>query len=105
MHVATQWKTRPLSPEQTIRMMGVWASLQAAEASMTHSEQTCQFFRADGSGGFNVFRTVDAAAADAFRLEWMLALGEFLEIESSIVMTLDEALPSIMKAVEHISAG
>jgi hypothetical protein len=105
MHVAFNWKTRPLSPEQTTRMMRVWASMQAAEASMTHTEQVCQFFRADGSGGFSVSRIIEADAAAAFSLEWTLAMTEFLEMESTIVTTLDEALPSIMKAVERMTTA
>ena len=107
MLIATTWKTRPLNPEQVNRMMTVWGKLQAAEAASTVIEPVCQYFYADGSGGFSVARVKDteAAGGSAFGLEWMMSLSEFLDAKSEIVMELDHALPSIMAAVGHVNGA
>lgn len=103
MLVCTAWKARQLSPEQSKRMMETWAKTEAAQAENPSMERVCWFIFGDGSGGFTVNKVTDAEAAVAFGLELSLALGEFLEFDSKIVLDLDSAMPAIMKGMEHIS--
>jgi hypothetical protein len=103
MLVCTTWKSRPLSPEQTNRMMDTWGKLEAQLAESTGSERLCWYINADGSGGLTVSKVDDADAGAALQLEQSLALGEFLEIESKIVLDLDTAMPAITAAVGRIS--
>jgi len=100
MLMCTTWKNRPISPEQTQRMMAIWAQL---EAETDASERLCWFQFGDGSGGFQVVRVADEAAAMASGLEASLALGEFLELESRPVLDLESAMPAIVAAVARIS--
>jgi hypothetical protein len=57
----------------------------------------------DGSGGFTVNKVNDAEAANAFGLEISLALGDFIDLDSKIVLDLDSAMPAIMKAVSRLN--
>ena len=59
---------------------------------------------ADGSGGMTVSRVADGDAAIALMLESSLALGEFLELDSKIVLDLDAAMTPITNAMELVSA-
>ena len=104
MHELVTWKTRPLSPEQTTRMMGAWAAMQASEAQQQHADVICRYFHADGSGGFTVANIIDPIADASWLLEWSLVLKEFFEMDRKIVLTLDEALPAMMAAVGRITA-
>jgi hypothetical protein len=45
----------------------------------------------------------DADAAMAARLESTLALGEFLEFETRVVLDLETAMPAITAAMERIN--
>jgi hypothetical protein len=103
MLVCTSWKQRPLSPEQVNRMMSSWGKLEAAQAENATIERLCWYISSDGSGGFTVNKIADSESAVAFELETSLALGEFLELESKIVLDLDTALPAILKGVERIN--
>jgi hypothetical protein len=104
MLVCTTWKGRPLSPEQGQRMMNVWAKTEAREAESGSSERLCWYLSADGTGGVTVSRVIDEAAATALQLETCLALGEFLELESKVVLDMETAMPSIIAGLEHNSA-
>jgi hypothetical protein len=104
MIVATTWKSRPLSPEQTNRMMAAWGKLEAAAAEDTNANRLCWYLNVDGSGGLTVSEVTDADAAAALQLETALVLGEFLEIDTNIVLDLDTAMPAIEKAVAAINA-
>lgn len=95
MFVCTTWKARPLSPDQAQRMMETWAKTEAKDAENPASERICWFIAADGSGGLTVSRVSDADAAAVWQLEVSLALGEFIELESKIVLDLDAAMPAI----------
>ncbi|MFZ4519590.1 MAG: hypothetical protein ACOYOP_14465 [Microthrixaceae bacterium] len=95
MYVCTTWKARPLSPDQAQRMMEVWAKTEAREAENPSSERVCWFIAADGSGGLTVSKVDDPGAAAASMLEISLALGEFIELDSNIVLDLDDAMPAI----------
>jgi hypothetical protein len=101
MLVCTTWKARPLSPEQGNRMMQVWGKIEAAAAENPSVERLCWYIFGDGSGGITVSKAVDVEAANAFGLEISLALGEFLEFDSKIVLDLESAMPAILKAVEY----
>lgn len=101
MYVCTTWKARPLSPEQGQRMMEIWGKTEAREAENPSSERICWFINADGSGGMTVSKFVDAEAAIAAGLETSLALSEFIELDSRIVLDLDEAMPAILKGMEY----
>ena len=46
---------------------------------------------------------IDSAAAAALNLEAAPALGEFLELDSRIVLDLETAMPAILKGVEHMN--
>jgi hypothetical protein len=43
-------------------------------------------------------------SAAALNLETALALGEFLELDSRIVLDMETAMPAILKGVEHINS-
>lgn len=104
MYICTTWKTRPLTPEQTNRMMATWGKQEAAAAANPSSERVCWFISVDGTSGVTIDKVKDAEAAIAAGLTQSLALGEFLELTSSIVLDLEGAMPSIMAAVEQINA-
>ena len=104
MLVCTTWKARPLSPEQSERMMAVWGKTEAKEAEGSSAERLCWYINADGSGGVTVSRVADAESAISLMLETSLALGEFIELDSRIVMDLDAAMGPITNAMELISA-
>ncbi len=103
MLLLTSWKGRPLSPEQSNRMMQVWGKIEAAMAENPNVERLCWYITSDGSGGVTVTKSADADAANAFELETSLALSEFLEFESKVVLDLDTAMGPILKAMEHIN--
>ena len=103
MLLCTTWKARPLSPEQTARMMDTWAKLEADTAERPGLERLCWYLYADGSGGFTVSEASDEAVASAFGLETTLALGEFLEFDTKIVYDMDAAMPAITAAVSRIN--
>jgi hypothetical protein len=103
MLVCTSWKARQLSPEQANRMMQVWSKVEAAEAENTSVERVCWYLNSDGSGGFTVNKVTDADAAAAFELEVSLALSEFLELQSNIVLDLETAMPAIEKGMARIN--
>ena len=105
MLINTTWKTRPLTPAQSNTMMARWAKLEADEAASPTSERISWYMNVDGSGGSSVGRVLDEAAAAAFGLELSLALSEFLEFDSKIVMELDDAMPVIMRAMERVNVG
>lgn len=98
MLLCTTWKARPLSPDQIDRMMTVWGKIEADTAENPNVERLCWYMYGDGSGGFTVSKVADDAA-DTQALEFSLALGEFLEIDSRPVFDLDSAMPAIMGAI------
>ena len=59
MLMCTAWKSRPLSPEQTDRMMATWGKIEADQAASASVERVCWFISADGAGGLAVNRVVD----------------------------------------------
>lgn len=103
MLVCTTWKARPLSPEQTQRMMDTWAKTEAREAESSAAKRLCWYISGDGSSGVTVSEVADADAAAALGLETSLALGEFIELESKIVLDLDAAMGPITAAVAYAS--
>jgi hypothetical protein len=104
MLVATTWKGRPLSPEQAQRMMNVWAKTEAREAETGASERLCWYLAADGSSGVTVSRVIDEEAATALQLETCLALSEFIELESKVVLDMETAMPAIISGLDYASA-
>jgi hypothetical protein len=84
--------------------MEIWGKAEADMAASSNLERVCWFMFADGSGGFQVIKTHDVEAANAFGLELSLALGEFLEFDSKVVLDLETAMPAILKAVERSKA-
>ena len=103
MLIATTWKSRPLTAAQANRMMEVWAKLEARTAEDPSVERLCWYIAADGSSGVSVEKVNDADAAAAFGLEVCLALNEFLELESKIVLDMETAMPAILKSMEHVN--
>jgi hypothetical protein len=104
MLICTSWKARPLSAEQANRLMEIWGKIEADSAQNPSVERVCWYIFGDGSGGFTVSRAVDIEAANAFGLEISLALADFLELDSRIVLDLESALPAIQKGVERLNA-
>ena len=98
MIIATTWKSRPISPEQFNRLMTVWGKLEEKIAKDKSSERLCWYLNADGSGGVTVDRVDDETTAAALQLELGLSLGEFIDIDSKIVLDMDSAMPSIIAA-------
>ncbi len=103
MYICTTWKNRPLTPEQTNRMMATWGRQEAGQAADAASERVCWFINADGSGGLTVVKVNDADAAMAQGLVQSLALSEFLELRSEIVLDLETAMPAIIAGVEQVN--
>ncbi len=103
MLVCTSWKSRPLAPDQTHRMMETWAKIEADTEAQPGLERQCWYLFSDGSGGFTVTKANDESIASAFGLETSLALGEFLELDTKIVYDMDAAMPAITNAVARIS--
>jgi len=103
MLVCTTWKARPLSPEQSNRMMATWGKIEAESEANPAIERLCWYIATDGSGGVTVSRVNDVDAASALELATSLALGEFLELESKIVLDLDTAMPSILRGMEYVN--
>jgi hypothetical protein len=103
MLICTSWKQRQLSAEQTNRLMEIWGKIEADTAQNPDLERVCWYMFGDGTGGFTVNKVHDPDAANAFGLEIALALGDFLELDSRIVLELETAMPSILKAVERIN--
>lgn len=101
MLVCTTWKARPLSPEQAQRMMEVWGKTEAREAEDASGERLCWYITTDGSGGFTVSKVADADAGAALMLEIALALGEFIELDSRVVLDLDSAMAPITAAMAY----
>lgn len=104
MLVCTAWKARQLSADQANRMMERWGKIEAAQAENASIERVCWYIFGDGSGGFTVNKATDVDAANAFGLEVSLALGEFLELDSKIVLDLDSAMPAILKGIERVNS-
>ena len=102
--VCTTWRTRAVSPEQAGRMMNTWGKLEAKMAEDSSIERLCWYINADDSGGFTVVKAVDVEAATAFQLETSVALGEFLEFDSRIVLDMDTAMPAILAGMEHVNS-
>lgn len=98
MLMCTTWKSRPLTPEQTARMMEIWGKTEGMEAESLDVERLCWYIAADGSGGVTVQRVNDTDAAAALALKTALLLGEFLELESKVVLDLDAAMSPIIEA-------
>ncbi len=101
MLMCTSWKVRPLTPEQSERMMSIWGKQEADFAENSSGERICWFINADGTGGFTVERVNDADAAMALGLEYALSLGEFLELDSRPVLDLEAAMPAIVNGLER----
>ena len=101
MLVCTTWKARSLTPDQAQRLMETWAKTEAKEAEDTTAERLCWYIAADGSGGFTVSRVTDSEAAIALMLEVSLALGEFLELDSRIVLDLETAMSPIQSGMAY----
>jgi hypothetical protein len=101
MLLCTTWKARALTPEQSERMLTIWGKLEADMAARADMERRCWYVYADGSGGLTVNEVEDGSGGDAFTLELMLALGEFLEFDLRPVLDLEGAMPAIMAAQER----
>jgi len=99
MLIGTTWKARPLTPDQVDRMMAIWGKIEADQAANPDTERLCWFITADGTAGVMVVRVKDTAAGNALGLEYALALGEFLELDTRPVLDLESAMPAILAGV------
>ena len=82
-------------------MMETWAKTEAKEAENSASERVCWFISVDGSSGMTVSKVADSDAAIQLMLEVSLALGEYIELDSRIVLDLDTAMPAITDAMAY----
>lgn len=103
MLVCTSWKQRPLSLEQSNRLMEVWGKIEADTAGNPNVERVCRYMFGDGTGGFTVSKVHDAEAANTFNLEMSLTLGDFIDLDSGIVLDLATSMPAIVKAMERLN--
>jgi len=101
MLVQTTWKARPLTPEQAGRMMTTWGKIEAKLAEHPDVERVNWYIYADGTGGSTVLRGKDTDAVHQFNLEISLALGEFLEFDSNVILDLETAMPGILAGMEY----
>ena len=99
MMMLTTWKNRPLSPEQSKRMMTVWgAQLERYTKDPAWKEPFfCMY--ADGSGGASLADAPDTDTASQRALQLCLELSEFLEIETKVVLTQEQAVPAILASM------
>ena len=104
MLMCTTWKARPLTPEQSNRMMAVWGQLESEQDSHPGMERVCWYLYTDGSGGFTVANVADEATAHAWGLEQTLALGEFLELDTRPILDLESAMPAITAAMARVNS-
>jgi hypothetical protein len=81
-------------------MMETWGKLEAAFAERGGAERLCWYITTDGSAGVTVNKVKDADTAAAWALEAAVALGEYLELDTRILLDLDAAMPAITRAVE-----
>lgn len=105
MLVCTTWKSRPLSPEAAGRMMDVWTKTEALHHETSASNEVAWYMYTDGSGGISITEVDDIEAATAVGLEIALALGEFLELDSRIVVEKESAMPAILGALSLTSGS
>jgi hypothetical protein len=99
MLTLTTWKTRPLAPEQQKRMMTVWGAQLERHANDPVWKEHFMCVHADGSGGASLTETSDSEAAAQRSLLVCLELGEFLDIETKVVLTQEHAMPAILAAL------
>ncbi len=103
MLMLTSWKNRAISPEQFDRMMSIWGQMEADLATDSSSERLCWYTYADATGGMTVQRLSDPDAAVLLGHKWTAALSEFLDIETKVVLTLEDALPGIGEVHKLVS--
>jgi hypothetical protein len=103
MLVQTTWKARPISPEQANRMMTAWGKIEARIAEDPNVERVNWYISTDGTSGSTVMKASDSDAANQLSLEICLALGEFLDFDTKVVLDLDTAMPAIMKGMEIVN--
>jgi hypothetical protein len=85
-------------------MMAIWGKLEASMAENSSVDRLCWYIHSDGSGGITVAKALDVEAATAFELETCLALSEFMELDTNVVLDLDTAMPAILAGMERASA-
>lgn len=103
MLMCTTWKNRPLSQEQTTRMMDIWGKVEADVAERPGMNRLCWFAFGDGSGGFSVSEVANDDDA-AFLFEVVGALSEFLEFEVKPVVDLESVMPLTAAIMERTGA-
>lgn len=83
-------------------MMEVWAKTEAKESENASIERLGWYIAADGSCGFALARVSDPDAAAGQMLEISLALGEFIDLESRVVLDMDSAMGPITDAMAYL---
>jgi hypothetical protein len=102
MLMLNTWKTRPLSPEQTKRMMAIWGAQLERHAKDPVWNELFFCLHADGSGGASLVEASDGDAANQRGLQLCIELGEFLEIETKVVLNQEQAMPAILASMATI---
>jgi muconolactone delta-isomerase len=102
MIMLTEWKSRPLHPEQMQRMLSVWAKISADLDANPRMKRIGHYQRADASGGLSIYEVPDGSTAESYT--YLLPLHEFLDMRVVPLLTIDETMSAIMTVMERYSA-
>jgi hypothetical protein len=102
MIMLTEWKSRPLTPEQMQRMLSVWAKVSVDLDAQPGMRRIGHYTRADASGGLSIYEVPDGSTATSYT--YLAALQEFLDMRVVPLLTIDETMEAIMTVLERYSA-
>jgi hypothetical protein len=104
MLILTTWKSRPLTPEQSKRMMAVWGTQLESHATNPVWNELFWVMSADGSSGASLTEAADPDVAARRSLQICLELGEFVDIETKVVVDQSHAMAPILAAMATVGA-
>ncbi len=91
MIFVTTYKIKPyMTPDETKELMGVFAEAGSAPGTTAH------YVAADGSHGVVISESDDPA--EAYRN--LLNYTQWIEFDSSVMLTVEEAVPHILDALD-----
>ena len=105
MLMLTTWKSRPISPEQLTRMMGVWGQMEADMANAPGDfERLAWYQRADGTGGLTITRASNPEAMTTYFFKYFVLLGEFLEFDSTPLVDMEQVMVATGEVMAFLEA-
>ncbi len=105
MLTLTTWKSRPISPEQLTRMMGIWGQMEADLANSPGDlERLAWYQRVDGTGGLTITRSSDTDATNAYLFKYLVLLGEFLEFEIVTLLDMEQVMTAMGEVMALVEA-